>query len=216
MRVAVIVCIYDRFDNLRRWIHAWRLCPKSNNEQLVIIHNQNTIRAAPNQYERYCRRHGVTYIKRQNIGFETGVIQDVLLNRIKLDWDCLLFATDDTLPIKRDFIKHYINEVSKPDVGVACMEISGVWTPHIRTTGWCARREITDRIQWVYNPITDKEQCYFFEHAGYEDTMMSQVLKMDKRVVQLSNIRESVMWDTHHHEDHNRWEEWNREFPNFS
>lgn len=211
MKIVVAVCIYDRFDNLRRWIHAWDLCDKMG-AQLVIIHNQDE---PQDQYSELCKSHGVKYIQRPNVGFETGIIQDILLGRIQLDWDCLLFATDDTLPISRNFLFHYVMAVTKPDVGAVCMEISGVFTPHIRTTGWCARKEITDKIQWMHDPVTDKEHCYFFEHLGNEETMMAQILKMDKRVVQLSNIMESAMWDTHHHEDHNRWEEWNKEFPNF-
>lgn len=212
MKILVAVCIYDRFDNLKRWVHAWDKCIKTG-ATLLIIHNSDE---PQDQYSDYCKTHGVMYIQRPNVGFETGVIQDIVLGSIPLDWDYLLFATDDTIPIKRNFLKYYIKEASKPDVGAVCMEVSGVHTPHIRTTGWCARKEITDQIKWANNPVTDKEHCYFFEHIGFEETLMAQILKMDKRVVQLSNIRESAMWDTHHHEDHNRWEEWNKEFPNFS
>ena len=214
MKVLVAVCIYDRFENLKRWIHAWKMSDTGHAE-LVIVHNMDELKS--NDFETYCRRHRVKYVKRKNIGLETGVIQDLFLDRLKVGkWDALLFCTDDTIPMSRGFILRIIPQMMRPDLGVACMHISGVWTPHIRTTGFCVKREVAMAITWVHNPIITKEQCYFFEHQGFEDTFMSQVLKMDKRVIQLSSIKESVLWDTDHNADHNRMDEWNREFPGYN
>lgn len=213
MRILVVVCIYDRFQNLKRWLHAWNMA-ETGGAELIIVHNVDD--KGPNEFEKLCKAAKVRYIKRQNIGFETGVIQDIFLKKIKARyvWDALLFCTDDTIPVKRDFLHHF-RAALKPDVGVACMEISGTWTPHIRTTGFCVKLDVARAIKWVHAPITTKEHCYFFEHQGFEDTFMSQVLKMDKRVIQLSSIKNSVLWDTDHHADHNRMDEWRKEFPGF-
>lgn len=213
MRVLIVVCIYDRLENLKKWVHAWKQCDRTD-AKLIIIHNVDKFRMNP--FSELCRKNGISYIMRKNIGFETGIIQDLFLNRlsVKYDWDALLFATDDTIPMSTDFIQQYRNEVSKPEVGAACMEVSGVWTPHIRTTGFCLRKEIAKNIHWVYDPVSTKEHCYFFEHQGFEDTIMSQILKMDKRVIQLSSINESVMWDTDHTKL-DRWQEWNDKFPGY-
>jgi hypothetical protein len=215
MKIIVVVSLYKRYDNMRRWIHSWNLSDTSNAE-LFIVNNVDP-EMETSRLKKYCNEKGVHYISRENVGFESGVLQDVIVGNMfkEQNWDIFLFATDDTLPIKKDWLKQYVNLLTNPDVGVACMEISGVWTPHIRTTGWAIRKDVANNLYFVHYPIQTKEQCYFFEHQGYEDTLMSQVLKMDKRVVQLSNIKESVMWDTHHHADHNRWDEWNREFPKF-
>ena len=206
MRIIIVICIYDRLPNLHRWIHAWGKSEQLG-AQLIIIHNQDEIK--PNPFQDLCRKHGVTYIPRLNVGFETGIIQDVFLNKLGIrKWDYMLFVTDDTIPVRKDFLVQYVNEAKKPDIGAVCMEISGVWTPHIRTTGFMVSRKVATDIHWIHVPIENKEQCYFFEHAGFQDTMMSQILLMDKRVIQLSSIRESPLWDTHHHADHNRFHEY--------
>ncbi len=212
MKVLVAVCIHDRFENLRRWIHAWNQCHQKDSE-LVVIHNSN----GNNEIPDHCKKSGVKCFVRENVGFETGVIQDIFLKKIRVPrWDALLFCTDDTIPIRKDFIHQFRGTLMNQDVGVACMEISGVWTPHIRTTGFCVKRDVARNIHWVHYPITNKEQCYFFEHQGFEDTFMSQVLKMDKRVIQLSSVRESVLWDTDHNAHHNRMDEWHREFTGYN
>lgn len=215
MKLLIAVCIYNRIHNLKRWIHAWKQCDRTN-ARLTIIHNVDDINA-PDRFQIYCNEHGIGCVRRPNIGFETGIIQDLFLKRLRHvgpRWDALLFCTDDTIPMRRGFVSHFRNALTS-DVGVACMEISGTWTPHIRTTGFCVKLDVARSIKWVHSPITTKEQCYFFEHQGFEDTFMSQVLKMDKRVIQLSSIKNSVLWDTDHHADHNRMDEWRREFPGF-
>lgn len=215
MKVIVVISLYNRYINLKRWVHAWNLSDTSNAKLFIVNNTENP--EYTKGWREYCEKRGVNYITRENIGFESGVLQDVMVGTMfkEQNWDIFIFATDDTIPMKKDWIKQYVDKLKDPDVGVACMEISGVWTPHIRTTGWAIRKDISNKVYFVHYPIQTKEECYFFEHQGFEDTLMSQVLKMDKRVVQLSNIRESVMWDTHHHEDHNRWDEWNNEFPEF-
>jgi hypothetical protein len=210
MRVLIVVCIYDRFENLKKWVHSWNLCDKMG-AKLVVVHNVDKFKSNP--FANYCKANGIMYIRRQNIGYETGIIQDVFLNRLRVryDWDALLFCTDDTIPMRKNYLSYYINEISKPDVGAACMEVSGVWTPHIRTTGFCVTREVANKIHWIHDPVSTKEHCYFFEHQGFEDTIMSQILKMDKRVIQLSSIKESVLWDTDH-TALDRMDEWRKEF----
>ena len=214
MRTIVVVCIYNRYDNLKKWVHAWSMCEKQDSALFIVNNADETMDTS--YWERYCKDRGVHFIRRQNIGFETGVIQDVLLGTMfkEQNWDIFLFATDDTLPMKKDFLRQYIDQLENPDIGIACMELSGIWTPHIRTTGWAIKKDVAKNLYFVHYPIQTKEQCYFFEHQGFEDTLMSQVLKMDKRIIQLSSIKNSVMWDTHHTKL-NRWEEWNKEFPGF-
>jgi len=210
MRIIIVICIYNRLPNLHRWINAWGKSQQLGAE-LIVVHNQDNIQ--PNEYQGLCQLHGVTYIARQNVGFETGIIQDVFLNKLRIKkWDYMLFVTDDTIPVKKDFLLQYVNELKKPDIGCVCMEISGVWTPHIRTTGFMVSRETATKIYWVNVPIANKEECYFFEHQGFQDTMMSQILNMGKRVVQLSNIATSALWDSDHHADHKRLNEYNKQF----
>lgn len=215
MNIAIVMCLYSRFENLRRWIHAWNMCDKMGAKLFIVNNQYNGIDI--NFWSDYCKIRDVNYILRPNIGFETGVIQDVILGNIleEENWDILLFITDDTIPMKKDFLKEYIEELKKPGVGLSCMQISGVYTPHVRTTGFCITREIANRIQFPYVPIENKEHCYHFEHTGGDLTLMSQVLRMNKRVVQVSEIEKSGLWDTDYTE-FNRWEEWHTNFPNYN
>ncbi len=215
MKIAIVVCIYDRFENMRRWLHAWNMCDKMGASLIFVNNTYNGLDT--DFWKPYCETRGASYIQRENIGYETGIIQDIFLENLEIDnnWDVLLFFTDDTLPIKKSFLTDFMDKMLLPDVGVVCMEISGNYTPHIRTTGWAIWKDISKAVRWAYVPILDKEQCYHFEHSGGGLTLMAQVLQMDKRVVQLSNIETSPVWDTDH-TNINRWEEWHRNFPNYN
>src|SRR5688572_14828955 len=103
LKIIVVVCLYDRFENLRRWIHAWEMCDKHDATLIIVNNKYNGIDT--DFWEKYCYIRGVKYVQRDNIGYETGVIQSVLLGRIldEEQWDMFLFVTDDTIPIKRDF-----------------------------------------------------------------------------------------------------------------
>lgn len=209
MRVLVAISIFDRKENLLKWIHCWNSC-KIENSNLLIVHNRNG-----ENWSQICKEAGVLYIQRNNIGYETGIIQELFLNKLPYKWDVLIFCTDDTLPMKQDFIYQYIEEINKEDVGLVCMEMSGVYTPHVRTTGFAIKRSTASKIHFHYNPILNKDQCYHFEHQGGELTLTSQVLRLGLRIIQPSILKNSILWDTHHNHYLNRWEEWYKEFPGY-
>lgn len=214
-KIIIVMCIFDRFENLRRWIHAWNMCEQMGAKLFII--NNHSIGMDIDFWKNYCNKKGVEYIIRPNYGYETGIIQDVITENLlkEEEWDVFFFITDDTIPISKKFLTEYIEELSKPDIGVVCMEISGIYTPHIRTTGWCITKEVSKNLQFPDIPITNKDQCYQFEHTGGEATLMSQILRMGKRVVQMSTIENSAIWDTHN-TNLNRWDEWHKEFPNYN
>jgi len=214
LKIIIVICIYDRFENLRKWAHAWQQCEQMG-AKLYIVNNQSP-GIDVDFWRKYCENREINYIERENVGFETGIIQDVVTGKLLQDeWDVLFFMTDDTLPISKNFVPLYIEELLKPDIGVVCMEISGMYTPHVRTTGWCIKKEEADKLTFIETPISKKEECYHFEHTGGEDTLMAQILNMKKRVVQQSDIENSAIWDTHHTKL-NRWEQWHKEFPQYN
>lgn len=215
LKIIVVVCIHDRWENLRRWIHAWNMCEQID-AALIFVNNHHD-GTDIGFWEDYCRVRNVILYNRGNIGFETGIIQDVITGKLfsDIDWNVFFSATDDSIPMKKDFLVQYMNELIKPDVGVVAMEVSGNYTPHIRTTGWCIKKEIAKDITFAHEIIDDKGKCYEFEHTGGEATLMAQILRMDKRVVQLSNIADSAIWDTDHTKL-NRWAEWHEKFPNYN
>src|SRR6187551_503028 len=175
MIVAVIV--YNRLENLKRWVTIWNECKP--NAQLVIIHT------GPDDWQQYCT--GAIYIKRKNIGFDIGAFQDVCWGRLKgfPEWDYMLWCTDDTLPMTKDFITPFIKAFNNPKVGISCMKISNEVKTHVRTTGFCIKRGTAYKLTFPADPIITKQQCYMFEHRS-QQTLINQVKQMGLECVQVA------------------------------
>lgn len=210
-KVLIAVVVFDRFGNLKRWVDSWKVCEQLD-ATLVIIHND----AENPQWRTYCEYYGVTYIQRENIGFETGAFQDIIRGRIcqDINWDIILCLTDDIFPMRKTFLQEYIDVMNQPFVGIACMEISDVVTTHVRTGGFMLKREVAEKLYFPADPITDKEECYTFEHKGGKDTLTMQVLKMGLRILPVTeSLGNSPVWDSHVRAYLDRWEEYYINFP---
>lgn len=214
MNIIIVVCLYDRHENLRRWLHAWNLCDKTDTT-LYIVNNKYQGLDIMFWYD-YCKKRNAKYLQRKNVGFETGVIQDAFLGKIGGDWDYMIFVTDDTIPMKKDFVQQYMNKATEPDMGVVYMEASNVTAPHIRTTGFCISRETAKNITFPRgnSQVTSKGDCYHFEHKGGEEIFLKQIMNMGKNTAQVASLEQSVLWDTHT-TNFNRWDEWHKEFPGY-
>src|SRR5678815_266538 len=100
--ILVAVIVYNRFDNLKRWLNCWRQCDTTD-AKLIIIHTGSEI----DKFKTACGETA-TYIHRQNVGFDIGSLQDVCRERLEgfhNDWDYLLWCTDCLLytsPSPRD------------------------------------------------------------------------------------------------------------------
>lgn len=214
MKIAVVVCLFDRHENLRKWLHCWQMCDTTDAELFIVNNKYEGLDA--NFWFKLCTEKGVNYLVRRNVGFETGIIQDCFRGKIGGKWDYLIFVTDDTLPMKRDFIQRYIEGMKEDSVEVTYMEASNVVAPHIRTTGFCISRELS--IKMVFprgdSKVISKGDCYHFEHTGGEETFLSQIMKHGKNTKMVAPLHESVLWDSHT-TNFNRWEEWHKEFPGY-
>lgn len=192
MKIVVAVIVFNRFSNLQRWINCWHQCNKDGAE-LVVIHTGDEIE----KFKSICE--GVTYIHRDNKGFDIGALQDVCRGRLNgfPTWDYLLWCTDDCIPMGKDFIKPFINTIEQPGVGIAAMQVavSTAGEQHIRTTGFMLTDKVASRILFLIDPIITKQHCYLFEHRG-ANTMTNQVRRMGLSCVQVSPNITSPMWDT--------------------
>lgn len=195
MKIIVAVVVFNRFENIVRWVNCWNQCDK-NNAELVIIHNyQNESDLV--KYRSYCESNGIGYIARINIGFDIGAFQDVCrerLNGFDNNWDYLLWCTDDTIPMAKDFISPFINYPNQ-SYGVTCMEVSKEIVLHIRTTGFCIKKEVAIKLSFPADTITTKGQCWNFEHRGGNRTFLNQVKAMNLEVLQIASVADSVLWD---------------------
>lgn len=203
-KLVVTIIVYNRTHNVEKWIHCWKQCVKT---ELVVIDNGESASVRD-----LCAGIAI-YIPRKNVGFDIGAFQDVCRRRLNgfPDYDYLLWCTDDTFPMSPDFTKPFLEQISKPYVGIACMKISTSVQPHVRTTGFCIKREIAERLKFPADPITTKSECYLFEHRGAE-TLTTQVRKLGLNVEQVARDRVSPMWDSGYWKRLDRQSEFEREF----
>lgn len=197
MKTVVAICVYNRFENIRIWINCWKQCNTSDAE-LVIIHNYYGDQNESAMYSKYCIDQGIQYIPRLGDGFDIGAFQDVCKKRLAAFpvYDYLIWCTDDVLPMNKDFISIFVTKVNEPGIGVSAMSISDEYERHIRTTGFCLKKETADKLTFKVDPITTKMQCYGFEHRDGKETFYNQILAMGLKSEVVSATHNSPLWDT--------------------
>lgn len=206
---SVVIIVYNRLENLKLWFDCWNLCDKTN-AKLVVIHNYDHIR---DTLSNESIPDGIIYIPRRNVGLDIGAFQDVCRGRLNgfPEYDKLLWITDDTIPMKRNFVSLF-ESAYKPGIGCACMEITALRAPmHVRTTGFMISKEVAKKLKFPVDPIINKQQCYQFEHRGSE-TLYSQINKMGLKSVMVDIATRSPLWDIGNRLHFNRMAEHNREF----
>lgn len=206
--IIVAVVVFDRYDNIVRLLDAWEKSDKG--AEMVVLHNWN----GDGRIKEECRKHGVQYIKTENVGFDIGRLQDVCRGRLKgfPDWDRMIWMTDDTLIMQKDFVQRFISKFNGHTT--PCMEISREVTPHIRTTGFMIDKATASKLTFPADTITTKAECYHFEHRGGRQTMFHQLNRLGKRPLMISTLPNSPLWDigNKRHLRMNRWVEFDREF----
>lgn len=210
MKIIVAVIVFNRYENIKRWISCWRQC-ETKNAELIIIHTGDDIK----RIESICENTHL--IHRKNIGFDIGSFQDVCKERLAgfpNDWTHLLWCTDDTFPMQKDFIDPFIDKMAE-NVGLTCMQISTSKpgnVVHVRTTGICLRKETSLRLKFPVDPVKTKQDCYHFEHKGGKQTMTEQIRAMGLDIVQVAPNAISPMWDVGYWKRLDRQEEHDKTF----
>lgn len=197
MKVVVAVVVYNRVENIKKWVHCWGRSERENC-QLVIIHNHDSTESYE-AVKRLTKSVDGIYIPRPNVGYDIGALQDVVMNRLEEfpdEYEFLLWCTDDTLPMTRGFVWEFVTRMEE-GISLVCMEISKEVRAHIRTTGFMLRAEHVAQLKFPINPITNKQQCYDFEHRGGPVTLLEQVQQWGTPI-QATDIESSPLWDTGH------------------
>lgn len=211
MKIIVAVCVYNRYENVKKWINAWKQS-NTNGAALYIIHNDNgDQRIMKEVMAGALGDDDIFYILRKNIGFDIGCVQDICKERladIGNDWDYLLWCADDTIPLRKDFIQQYVATIEQPDCGIACMKISPHQALHIRTSGWMISKATSKKLKFPADPITTKGQCYLFEHKGKDLTLINQIRNMGLDVRQVAADWSAPLWDSGYWRRKNREHEY--------
>jgi hypothetical protein len=172
------VIVYNRPDMLAKWLRAWKHADQMG-IPLVVIHS---LGGAPEGHVKALAADaGATYTPRFNLGMDIGALREVFSKRMSsaLDvspvpltgWDVLFWCTDDALPMRKDFIQHFISPFQKPFVGMVSNYIlpDGTYDnvpEHARTVCFAIRKEAACRVQ--FPPVLHtKDHCWAFEWGGY-------------------------------------------------
>lgn len=194
-RVVVAVIVYNRYDNIERWIKCWVQSEQYlNGAELVIIFNNEN--ENPYNYN-HSYAPGIKVISRPNVGYDIGAFQDVCKGRLAgfPEYDYLLWCTDDTIPMQKDFISPFLDSFG-PRTGITCMQISSEYRRHVRTTGFCITRQVAAKLRWAVDPIKTVQDCWHFEHRGGPWTLLSQVERMGLKAVQVTpNFETAPLYD---------------------
>ncbi len=213
-KIVVACVVFDRFNNILELVRCWNLC-ETGDAKLVIIHNYENLEAKES-YEKFCNEAGIQYIGNKNIGFDIGRLQDVCRDRLPgfPDYDYLIWIADDSVIMRKDFIKQYIDKFEDPKVGCVAMEISKEVKLHIRTTAFCIPKKVASNLKFYNDTIETKGECYLFEHRHPEDTFLQQIERMGLKAVQVSYLDNSPFWDSGHRKTKSRLKEHQVLFPN--
>ncbi|MFA5935013.1 MAG: glycosyltransferase [Candidatus Paceibacterota bacterium] len=189
----VVILVWNRFENLKLWVNCWKQCHRMD-AKLVVIHN---LESDNDKYAQICKDNGITYISRENKGFDIGAFQDVCKERLTNfpnKWDNLIWITDDCIPMSKNFVGDYLECLSETDI--PCYEISKEVKTHIRTTGFLVTKEIANKLTFPKDPMESREDCYQFEHKS-KTAFFEQVVGMGKNPVMIvKDLKLSPLWDS--------------------
>lgn len=192
--VIIFVIVYNRVDNIKRWISCW----KQGFQRGATIHIiKNSDGQTDEEVIRLCKEAEIPCTLRQNIGFDIGAFQDVCMGRLDSEpFDAMIWVADDMAPMKKEWWLHIIYCLMSPGVGIASTHVSWEYRKHCRTSGFAIRKETAVKLVFPADPITTKDECYDFEHRG--NTLHDQVVKMGLQVLQVSQRFDDLLWDTDH------------------
>jgi hypothetical protein len=197
MKIIIAICVHDRFQNIVEWINCWQQS-NTQNAELIIIQNHYNDLILKKKFEDYCNEHSIKYIGCNRSGFDIARLQDVSRERLEgfpNDWDYLLWVCDDTIPMQKDFITPFIDKFQNQKIGCAAMEISPSVSMHVRTTGFCIKKEVANKLTFPADPITTKHHCYLWEHRD-KKTFYNQIVSMGLIPIQVAPAKVSPLWDT--------------------
>lgn len=185
-----LVCVvtYNRKELISKWLRAWNNAEKYG-AKIAVLHSYDGDEPSKDEMENILKGKPDFYIPFKNTDLRD--MQAFILtirDMAKLpDWKYLFWFTDDCMPMRKDFLRPFVEKIQIPNVGLVsqCYEpkpkeyYGDAVLPHIRTIGYAIRREAADKLTFPTIGF-EKERPYLFEHGRkgfYEDHILNQVLK---------------------------------------
>lgn len=209
-KLAVVVT-YNRKEFIEKWLRAWNNA-EHYGVDLAVVHTFDGERPEGDEVENILRFKPTFYIPIHNtILRDYGPLVMVLRNMAELPkWQHLFWFTDDMMPMRRSFLKPFVEKISKKNVGLVAQCYEPKTTSggggHIRTIAYATKREVTDRLK-LPDPAIHKNDCgYVFEYK--ENHILQQVIGLGYKFELCHSDPESSnyqhwtsyldwMWDCH-------------------
>ena len=202
MKVLVGMIVYDRIETVNWWMNAWTKAEKYGNAEIVVVHNYDGDAPKPDQHDNIVKWRPTWYWPRPNVGQDIAAFRDVIKADNFGDWDVLVWATDDNIPMRKDFIKAFVQPFeSNPNMGLVGNQWVDKkyyrWTKpsvpdHFRTTFFAISRAAATGLKFP-DPLVTKGHCYAFEWADHQNNMTEQIRRMGYDSMPVCGDR-SVCW----------------------
>jgi hypothetical protein len=165
-------------------MRAWKNAEKYGDAKLVVVHNHDGEHPPGDQRYNIGQWKPDYYYPRKNYGEDIAAFRD-LLRESKYDpWDVLFWAVDDNIPMRKDFLRAFIEPFEKhPNLGL----VGNYWVKgsfysyykakvpdHFRTSCFAIRREAAMRLYFPAQ-FKSKWDCYAFEWMGQDMCLTEQV-----------------------------------------
>ncbi len=183
-RTVVVLAAHDPGESLSRWRAAWQVVDRGE-ARLVVVSDRGP---ADGDADHLARPVG---------GSDAAVFEAVVSGRLgplPADWEYLFWAAADTVPLRQDFLLHYLHAAADPEVGMVVR--------------WGAARPPTGR------PPAEQVTSVLFRRAAARGLRFSppppggrglgpapgglaaQILGLGFRVTAVGGPADRVMWDT--------------------
>jgi hypothetical protein len=177
-------------------MRGWQNAEKYGNAKLVVVHNHDSAQPPAAQRQNIEQWNPDFYYPRKNHGQDIGALRDMLRSDAYDPWDILFWAVDDNIPMRKDFLRAFIQPFEKnPNLGlVGNYWVQGAFYPkykhtvpdHFRTSCFAIRREAAMRLYFP-TKLSSKWDCYAFEWLDTEMCMTSQIHRMGYTTMPVCN-----------------------------
>lgn len=217
-KVIACVVVYTRQRTIDAWLRAWSWAD-TGGARLAVIHNFDGDGPPEDQRNNILKHRPEFYVPRRNHGQDIGAFQEVItpgFAQAPSDWEWLFWSADDTLPMRRDFLRIFLDKFTAPDIGLVGYHADNkAGETFIRTNCFCIKRQAAEGLRFpdfqsAADPSSVKRLCLSFEYGEYN--LHQQVCRLGFRASAIAHWREEygIVWDSGHLRDLDLWQEFER------
>lgn len=187
MKCDRLVCVvtHNRKHVVDLWLKAWNNAEKCG-ARVAVLHAFDGDEPNEEESRNILKHNPDFYIPYKNTKLrDMQALTLVLEGSLDLpEWNHLFWFTDDMLPMRRSFLRPFVDKIDDPKVGLVAqcyeprtMQGGGA---HIRTVAYAINKDVGNRLR-LPNVGSEEDRPYMFEHGRpgvYEDHILNQVLAM--------------------------------------